>query len=156
MAIYTFASQTITADTGVFNFTDLQFTQYTDGVNGAILKGWTYDPISTYLTCPADGLYLVTCTVCYGPNNFISTNSTIGRLMMRIVTDPVYPTEPTSYGAVFSKDTEARNNINLSYIFSLSKNNKIKIQLLYDAPGIFPFTVPTTNAHLTIHKIGNI
>jgi hypothetical protein len=135
--------------------TNLEFTKYIDGIDGVIIKGWTYDPTSTYLTCPDNGLYIITCTVNYDPpENELGSS---GNLKIYFTVDPIYSVSPEAYGAEMTAGDKSTNNINLTYIFNLSQNNKIKVQLLYDNEGGFGnATIPINSAYLTIHKIGNI
>ena len=126
---------------------NIKFNQYTDGTQGVILKGWTFNPSTDELTCPADGLYYITCIITYRNNTNVTSN---GRLLVTIKTNPTYGYEPFSYGIIKESGSNSGNNISISYIFNLSQNNKVWLTAIYDQG---TGTIPIENAIITIFKI---
>lgn len=123
---------------------DLSFNQVTNGVNGAIISGWTYNPATRFLTCPSNGLYSITVTA-----DVIAFNDT----SINIVTsNPVYPVVPIgSCRNIGSLGSTGPMNVSISWIFNLVANQQVKLTCANI--GAIPGNSTIQSLFLTIQKI---
>lgn len=117
----------------------------------SILEGWTYNSSTYFLTCPANGLYFITCLVNYEPpdagppnlgNLIISMNTNVGGLVV-----------PQAFGAVNDAESKRTNNINFSWMLNLSAGNQIAITAEYDGEEGSGNYINLNSYYLTIQKI---
>lgn len=60
-AIYALGTNQSVSQTNLppYQYSKVQFNNYTNNTNGVIINGWTYNPATNQLTCPQNGLYLI-------------------------------------------------------------------------------------------------
>ena len=143
VALYTVGGPDINANQEPVN---ISFT------STSILRGWTYNPSTYFLTCPANGLYFLTCLVNYNPPNQAIVNK--GNLIISINTNGSGLVVPSSFGAVQEVSSERTNNINFSWMINLLQGSQIAITVQYDDDDGNGDYINLHSYYLTIHKIG--